>query len=139
MIRHLDDEVSHRVLLEGRVGRLGCMTEAGPYVVPISYYYDGNSVYMHSPEGKKIEALRADPRTCIQVDEISDIYHWRSVIAFGHYNEVTDPKERDFVMNKMLRRFPHLTPAESLHENGSSTAIIVFRIRVSKVTGVAEE
>jgi len=139
MIRRLNDEESHRVLLEGRVGRLGCVTEAGPYVVPISYYYDGNSIYMHSPEGKKIEALRNDPRACLQVDEIRDMYRWRSAIAFGHYDEVTEIEEREFVMDEMLRRFPNLTPAESLHESNGATPIIVFRIRVDQVTGIAEE
>lgn len=139
MIRHLNQEEINKILLVGRMGRLGCVTETGPYVIPISYYYEGNSVYMHSPDGKKIQSLRQDPRACLQVDEIRDMYHWRSAIAFGHYEEITETQERDFVMNEILRRFPGLTPAESIHEDSSSTAMIVFRIRINKATGVAEE
>jgi hypothetical protein len=46
------------LLCAGNLGRLGCVADGDPYVVPVNYFCDGESVYMHSLPGKKINALR---------------------------------------------------------------------------------
>ena len=70
MITHLTADEARALLASRRVGRLGCVYEGGPYVVPINYVLDGESIYTHSLPGQKIEALRANPKACLQVDEI---------------------------------------------------------------------
>ena len=125
------------ILHEGRLGRLGCIADEGPYVVPVNYYFDGKDIYVHSLKGKKIDALRANPRACLQVDEIRDSYHWRSVIAFGTYEEVTDEKTRERVLADLFKRVPHLTPVESKMMKGVEETII-FCLKVDEITGVGE-
>jgi nitroimidazol reductase NimA-like FMN-containing flavoprotein (pyridoxamine 5'-phosphate oxidase superfamily) len=126
------------LLREGSLGRLGCIASDGPYVIPVNYFFDGKDIYIHSLPGKKIDALRANQRACLQVDEIKDSYHWRSVIAYGSYVEVTDEKTRERVLAKLYRRVPHMTPVESKLSTGVKE-IIVFRIRVDEVTGMVED
>jgi nitroimidazol reductase NimA-like FMN-containing flavoprotein (pyridoxamine 5'-phosphate oxidase superfamily) len=129
-----------RALLEqGHVGRLGCVSEGKPYVVPVSYILSGDSIYVHSLVGRKIRALRQDPRACLQVDEIEDAYNWRSAIAFGRYEEITEAGERERAVRRLLARFPHLTPVESVPVHDGQSAVIVFRIRVEEMTGVCEK
>ena len=77
----LGDADSLVILRDGALGRLGCIADEGPYVVPVNYFFDGSDIYIHSLPGRKINAMRANPRVCLQVDEIKDSYHWRSVIA----------------------------------------------------------
>src|SRR6266480_7246051 len=105
MITRLSQEEARALLTVSRIGRLGCVHEGGPYVVPINYVLDGESIYVHSLPGRKLEALRANPRACLQVDEVIDPYHWRSAIAFGAYEEVTDPTERDRAVRALYARF----------------------------------
>jgi nitroimidazol reductase NimA-like FMN-containing flavoprotein (pyridoxamine 5'-phosphate oxidase superfamily) len=84
--------------------------------------------------------LRANPRTCLQVDDIQDNFNWRSVIAYGDYEELQMPHDREAVLAKLLNRFPSLTPVESaIVEDAGAPASIVFRIRVDRITGVSEE
>ena len=126
------------MLGESRVGRLGCVVDDGPYVVPVSYIFENDSVYIHSLAGRKTRALAANPRACLQVDDIKDELHWRSVIAFGRYEEVTDEQERRWALRRLLSRFPQLTPVESVPVHDGHASVIVFCIRVEEITGVGE-
>ena len=138
MITRLTSNEARAVLTAGRVGRLGCVYDGGPYVVPVNYVSDGESIYVHSLAGRKIEALRANPKSCLQVDEINDAYHWRSAIAFGTFEELTDTEERDRAVRTLLARFPKLTPVESVPVHDGQSSVIIFRIRINEITGVAE-
>ena len=131
-------EAEARELLEaGKVGRLGCVDRHQPYVVPFNYFFDDGCIYGHSLPGKKIEALRAHPRSCVQVDEIQDDLHWRSVIAFGNFEEIHDELERKRTMRKLLDHFPLLTPVESVVIlDVVPPEVVVFRICIDRITGV---
>lgn len=133
----LSGDEARRILMNGKLGRLGCIADGEPYVVPINYIFDGENIYIHSLGGRKIDALRANPRACLQVDEIEDAYHWRSVIAYGNYEEITDEQMRERTLAEIFRRMPHLTPVESKMAKGMSQAI-VFRLKVDLITGVGE-
>src|SRR5262245_9076430 len=134
----LKDADSLAILRDGSLGRLGCIAAGWPYVVPVNYYFDGKDIYSHSLPGKKIAALRANPRVCLQVDEIKDSYNWRSVIAYGTFEEVTADDVRENVLTKLYSRLPHMTPVESKLVGGLKETV-VFRIKVDEITGVGEE
>ena len=53
---------SFELLKQCSLGRLGCIADGSPYVVPITYYFDGKDIYSHATPGKKIEAMRVNPR-----------------------------------------------------------------------------
>jgi hypothetical protein len=137
-IGRLGDVDSLAILRKGSLGRLGCIADGAPYVVPVNYLFDGQDVYLHSLPGRKIDALRANPRACLQVDEIKDEYHWRSVIAYGTYEEVSDEKTREEILARLFDRLPNMTPVESRLAQGLKAAI-VFRIKVDEITGVGED
>jgi nitroimidazol reductase NimA-like FMN-containing flavoprotein (pyridoxamine 5'-phosphate oxidase superfamily) len=126
------------ILREGTLGRLGCIAAGWPYVVPVNYYFDGENIYIHTLAGKKLDALRANPRVCLQVDEIKDSYNWRSVIAYGTFEEVSNEEMRENVLTKLYSRLPHMTPVESKMVEGAK-GTVVFRIKMEEVTGMAEE
>lgn len=138
-MRALTEAEALDLLKSARVGRLGCVDNGEPYVVPINYLVDDGLIYSHSLPGRKLETLRAHPRACLQVDRIDDDFNWRSVIAYGNFEEIRVPNDRRSVLAKLLARFPLLTPVESvLVEDAAAPASIVFCIRIDRVTGVAE-
>ena len=139
MIRQMSEAEAAEVLGRNRVARLGCVVGGYPYIVPVNYIFEGRSAYSHSLPGRKITALRADPRACLQVDEIEGDWNWRSVLAFGDYEEIAGEEERAHILNDLLATFPRLTPVESMISQGSEVPrVIVFRIRIGGITGVAE-
>jgi nitroimidazol reductase NimA-like FMN-containing flavoprotein (pyridoxamine 5'-phosphate oxidase superfamily) len=140
MFARLSEAESLDLIGRARVARLGCIVDGGPYVVPINCYYADGCIYSHSLPGQKISALRQNPKACLQFDEVEGDLEWRSVLAFGNYEEISNPVERSDILNKLLQRFPMLTPVESAiaHDAGYPT-VIVYRIRIDRMTGLAED
>ena len=139
MMRMLNNEEARRLLQAARVTRLGCIANGEPYVVPINCHLEGDYLCSHSLAGLKITGLRENPNACVQVDEIESDLRWRSAIAFGKYEEITRPSERADVLNTLLCRFPMLTPVESaIAADGATPEVIVFRIKIERLTGVSE-
>jgi len=140
MMTMLNDIAVRKVLQSARVARLGCIVNGEPYVVPISCHLEDDCLYSHSLPGLKISGLRENPRACVQVDEIESDLHWRSAMAFGKFEEITNSTEREEVLTRLLRKFPLLTPVESaIAVDASAPQVIVFRIRIERLTGVSEE
>lgn len=139
MITMLNDHDARRVLQTARVARLGCIVNGEPYIVPINYSFEDDYLYSHSLPGMKIKGLRENPRACVQVDEIESDLHWRSAIAFGKFEEITTQAERAEILGELLKQFPMLTPVEAaICADGCSPEVIVFRIKIDRVTGVSE-
>ena len=140
MIKTLNEDDARRLFESGGVARLGCIVNGEPYVVPINCILEGQFIYSHSLNGLKISALRQNPRACVQVDEIEGELSWRSAIAFGKFEEIISADERAEVLNKLFKLFPMLTPVEStIAHDGLAQEVIVFRIRIERLTAVAEE
>jgi len=140
MTKMLDETEARNFIAACKIGRLGCVDNGEPYVVPVNYVFEDLSIYSHSLPGRKIEALRSHPRACLQVDEIRDDFNWRSVIAFGNFEEIRVPSDRRSILGKLLGRFPLLTPVESaMAQDAGAPDSIVFRIVVDRITGVEEQ
>jgi uncharacterized protein len=139
MMNMLNENEARKLFESARVMRLGCIVNGEPYVVPINCIIEDDYLYSHSLPGLKISALRENPNACVQVDEIESDLCWRSAIAFGKFEELTKQNQRADVLTKLLKRFPLLTPVESaIAIDGSSPSVIVFRIRIERLTGVSE-
>jgi nitroimidazol reductase NimA-like FMN-containing flavoprotein (pyridoxamine 5'-phosphate oxidase superfamily) len=139
MIKELSRVEALELLSRERIARLGCIAQEFPYVVPVNYIFDGESVYVHSLPGRKVDAMRADPRVCLQVDRIESEWNWRSVLVTGLYEEITTAQDRSCQMGRLLAHFPKLTPVESIiAEDAGAPTPIVFRIRIERLTGICE-
>lgn len=140
MITELSEDAARDFLREQNVARLACVLETGePYVVPVNYLFKDDAVYIHSLDGLKLSALRANPQACLQSDEIRDSFQWRSVVAFGEFEEITEPVLRTEILNELFTHFQRLTPVEAQREDSpGNRQIVLFRIRIKRISGVAE-
>ena len=141
MITRLSRDESLALLRGGRLGRLGCVADGEPYVVPVNYVFDPEtgSAVSHSLPGRENEAMREDPRVCLRVDDIRDQHDRASVIADGAYEGITRAPERERACGLLLSLFPELTPVEWLvAADAGAPAPVVFRVKIDRVTGVRE-
>jgi len=113
MIGHLTKEEIEEVLRANVLGRIGCSDGKKQYIVPISYIYDGKHIIAHSPTGMKIEMMRKNPGVCFEVDEMKDFANWKSVIAWGQYQELTEERERYAAMKLFVDRMMHMKISET--------------------------
>lgn len=80
-------EIEH-VLHTGWIGHLGCCDAGTPYVVPVTYAYDGTYVYGYTRAGRKLQMMRANPQVCFEVERVDDLANWQTVIAWGTFEEL---------------------------------------------------
>lgn len=125
------------VLHASTIGRIGVSADGKTYVVPVTYVYDGDSVYGHSVLGQKIEMMRKAPNVCFEVDDISDMANWKSVIAYGRYEELTGDLATA-AAKLIAARLGPLTTSETAgpagHGRGKGPNIS-YRIRLSERSG----
>ncbi len=103
MIAEMNDQQIDDLLNEALVGRIGCAAGGEAYVVPVTYVYDGESLYGHSADGKKVRLMRQNPTVCFEVDQFDDLSHWRSVIAWGQFEELSGA-EAEAAMERLVAR-----------------------------------
>jgi nitroimidazol reductase NimA-like FMN-containing flavoprotein (pyridoxamine 5'-phosphate oxidase superfamily) len=128
-VTELTREQVDELLQDQFVARIGCQAGGEVYVVPIIYAYDGRAFYVASVEGRKIDAMRAEPRVCFEVDRY-EAGSWRSAIAWGRYEELGgDDAER--ALDLLAARFGR----ERQRSAGPGT--VVFRIVLEEVSGRA--
>jgi len=108
MVGKLSNEQIEEVLKENALGRIGCNDGAKSYVVPVNYAYDGKFIIAHSVMGMKIEIMRKNPNVCFEVDEMKSFTNWKSVIAWGEYQEVTEQRERYLAIRLFVERMMHI-------------------------------
>lgn len=93
MIGALTEQEIEDMLRNHNLGRIGCNDGMKTYVVPVNFVFEDNYLLCHSRDGMKIEMMRQNPEVCFEIDEIIDNTHWRSVIAWGTYVELTDEND----------------------------------------------
>lgn len=147
MIGNLTTPEIEDLLINNVIARIGCHANGVTYVVPTSYAYDGEFVYCHSQEGMKVDMMRQNPAVCFEVDSLDTMANWKSLIAWGKFEEITDPVQRTNAIQKLNERtlpqsvgqkvkLSELWPfsSEEAEVNG-----VVYKIRLTKKTGRYEE
>jgi len=113
MIGNLTEEEIEEVLKENVLGRIGCNDGNKIYVVPINYVYDGKYIIAHSVAGMKIQMMRKNPDVCFEVDEMKSFTNWKSVIAWGQYQELTDERTRYHAIKSFVDRMMNVKISET--------------------------
>ena len=76
VIHEMTREECFRMLAKTGLARLACALENQPYVVPVYLaFYESPTreacFYGFTSEGQKVEWMRANPRVCVEVDDIT--------------------------------------------------------------------
>jgi uncharacterized protein len=142
MINPMTEQECSELLSRISLGRLGCAMDGQPYVVPIYFAHDGGDIYALATFGQKIEWMRANPKVCVQVDEIQGQGRWTSVILNGQYRELPEPQyadERQHARKLLEKRHHWWLNAMAERVMKSSDELIeplFFRIHIDSMTGL---
>lgn len=141
-IKEMSEKECREALTRLHTGRLGCALDNQPYIVPVSIVYEENFIYSFSTDGQKIKWMRANPKVCVQIDEISGQSKWLSVVGYGQYQELREPQfeiERAHA-RKLLDRQHHwwlnALAERQLKAGDNLVATLFFRIRIESLSGL---
>jgi nitroimidazol reductase NimA-like FMN-containing flavoprotein (pyridoxamine 5'-phosphate oxidase superfamily) len=135
------DEIEE-ILRSEIVARIAYIYEGRPHIVPVTYVYDGESVYIHSAEGTKARAMRENPNVCVEVEQIRSMANWKTVVAQGKVERLPDDAHEQ-AMDLLSARFAPMETSETarpsrredVHRSEGITRPILFRIRLLSKSG----
>jgi len=139
IIREMDRAGCLALLHSTRIGRLGCAKDGQPYIVPITFAMDGNYLYGFSLMGQKVEWMRQNPRACVQIDDLKSEREWRSVVVYGHFEELPDRMgtkvQRDRAWSLLSRHAQWWEPGGLKPVADAPAPHLFYRIGIDEITG----
>jgi uncharacterized protein len=135
------DECS-QFLARVSVGRLACALDNQPYIIPISFAFELDRLYLFSTLGKKVEWMRQNPKVCLQADEIVDRSTWVSVVVNGTYIELREPDhiaEKEHARKLLAHSLQWwLAPMAGRREQAGDLAVepVLFRLKIDSLSGL---
>jgi len=148
-MRRRDREISDReeidaVIQAATVCHLAFAAGDEPYVIPISFGYDGQALYIHTAKtGKKIDFIERNTRVCFELEanlvlqtDRDDACKWsftfESVIGYGTITELTISRDKAHGLNRIME---HYSGREWEMGETSLATTRVWRIAIDSVTG----
>ena len=148
MLGELNTEQINSILSSQAIGRLACTDGKRPYIVPVTYAYDGAYIYGQTNDGKKLKILRKNKNVCFEVDRMTDMRNWQSVVAYGSFEELKG-KELEKAREMLFSRVFPLMTSSSIHshehemtiELDDSTRVkyVMYRIKIEEISGRFEK
>jgi nitroimidazol reductase NimA-like FMN-containing flavoprotein (pyridoxamine 5'-phosphate oxidase superfamily) len=152
-VRRRDKEIPSRseidAIIRGcEVCRLAFAVENLPYIVPVSFGYDGDSLFFHTAaSGKKIEFLEVNNRVCFELDRNVRLrtdpkvsckwtFLYESVVGHGTVAELTDPAEKIRGLDQIML---HYSGKQWEHNASVLAKTRVWQILIDSVTGKRAE
>ncbi|RJT29283.1 pyridoxamine 5'-phosphate oxidase family protein [Mesorhizobium waimense] len=143
------------LLKSTRLGRLACVRDNRPYVVPIHFAFGDNAIFSFSLPGKKVEWMRKNPHVCLQVDDVAGD-GWKSVVVDGLFEDLPKAPEvdntipavdqplpeskhdREFAWS-LLQKHANWWEPGALNLGGATPAVsgshLFYRIRIEAISG----
>ncbi len=152
MRRH-DKEIRSRaeidaIIRAADVCRLALARDNEPYLVPVSFGYDGAALFFHTaPRGRKIDFIEANNRVCFEfeanVDLVRDVddacawtFSFESVIGYGPVFELVSTEEKTHALNQIML---HYSGREWEIPANATATTRVWRIDIESMTGKRSE
>ena len=141
-VNEIAPEQCKRIFESTALGRLGCSYQNQPYVVPIYFAYEEGYLYGFSTFGQKVKWMRANPKVCLQTDEIQNQGEWISVIVYGEYEELPEPqykaerKHASSLRAKSYHWWLNALGERQMRVGENSIEPLFFRIRVQSMSGL---
>jgi nitroimidazol reductase NimA-like FMN-containing flavoprotein (pyridoxamine 5'-phosphate oxidase superfamily) len=148
-MRHKKREIQDKALIEeimakAEVCRLGLCKDNMPYIVPVSFGYDGSYIYFHTAgEGMKIDYIASNNQICFELEHDVRVIpdddaacKWSmsfySVIGFGTVEEIAD---RHLKIHALAQIMKHYSNREWDFDEQVIEKTRLWRISIDRLTG----
>lgn len=152
--RHPERAVAERegidaILDEALVGHVGVVVDGAPVVIPMLFARDGDAVYLHgSAASRLMRVLATGTEACLTVtlldglvlarSAFSHSMNYRSVVAFGRTEKVTDPAELTRALDALVERVaPGRSSVARPPTDQERRATLVVRLPLTEVSAKA--
>ena len=149
IMRRDDKQIINRakideIIEKSAVCRLAFAKDNIPYVVPISFGYDGKTIFVHTAiSGRKIDFIKQNNLVCFEFDidvktiEDKDIpckwtSAYKSVIGYGKMVELSAFKEQEMAINQIMLHYS----GKEWHFNAQMLkSVKLWKIEIDEIFG----
>lgn len=105
------------IIKKSKVCRLALTKDNIPYIVPVSFGYDGKSLFIHTAlAGKKIDFIEANNLVCFEFEsQVNTVKHesipckwtaaYKSIIGYGRMIEIKNLEEKIVAINSIMLHY----------------------------------
>jgi nitroimidazol reductase NimA-like FMN-containing flavoprotein (pyridoxamine 5'-phosphate oxidase superfamily) len=148
-MRRKDRLVENRAEIDSMIAgseivRLALSKGDEPYLVPLSFGYDGDAIYVHTArKGKKIDYFCANERVCFAFERDIQLlrgngeaceatFSYETVIGYGNISEIVAPDDKSYALRQITC---HYMPAPPDFTDKAVAKVRVWRIDIDSMTG----
>lgn len=139
MIREMPESEIRNMIQHSHMGRLAYILDNRPVIAPMSFRFNGGSLYSFTTEGQKTEAMRSNDAVCVLFDNIVSRTEWRTVTVHGRYREIAGEAEREAIVKLMSDEAIWWEPgySKTITREGGERKLepVFFRVDIESATG----
>ncbi len=148
-MRRKDKEITDKALIEAIlreavICRIAMSENNRPYVVPMNFGYENDTLYLHTGHrGKKIDILKENPLVCFEAESRVETVRaesacrwgmrYMSVIGSGRASFVDDPEGKRTALGIIMKKNSGRPDWEYSEKDFGATCIV--RIDIEEMTG----
>ena len=147
-MRRKEKEISDQsgidaIIKKAKVCKLGLVNGDKPYIVPLCFGYQDNTVYFHSSlKGLKIDCIQNNPNVCFEIDLIAETIeseepcafsmNYQSVIGFGKAVFIEELDEKRKALAVIMAQY---SDKQFEFPENKVKATAVIKVEIESVTG----
>jgi len=138
-ITEMRPDACHALLQLHHVGRMAYCFHDRVDITPIHYVYSDGWLFARTSSGHKMDVLAHAPWVAFEVDEIDDVFDWRSVVVHGTAHAMEregSPGDAEH-WARGIELLREIVPETGTAEDPVPFRDLVFGIYVDTVTGRA--
>jgi nitroimidazol reductase NimA-like FMN-containing flavoprotein (pyridoxamine 5'-phosphate oxidase superfamily) len=132
-----------KILKESQICRLAMVDGDKPYIVPMNFGYQDNTLFLHSAlEGKKIDLIKKNPNICFEVDQLINLKkaklacdwgnEYKSVIGWGKAVLQNSLNEKIIGLNIIMAQY---SGREFEYSDKMLEDTLVIKVLIDRITG----
>jgi nitroimidazol reductase NimA-like FMN-containing flavoprotein (pyridoxamine 5'-phosphate oxidase superfamily) len=134
--RELSKQEIDEVLSRNSVGRIAFSLRDRVDIEPIHYVHEDGWLYGRTSEGEKLSKVRHNQWIAFEVDEVSAMFDWRSVVVHGSlWILQRGNPHADTLWEQALERVSRIVPNALTRDDPVRFRQILFRIAVNEARG----
>lgn len=134
-LEEMDRDQMRSFVSTRRVGVLGLPTGEGPYLLPMSFGFDGEDrvyfTYLTDDASRKVDLTDATDEASLLVFSLDSLYNWESVLLRGDIERVPETAWDDVMVHLEDAWTPDL-----IRSALASVSAVVYELRVTDWSGV---
>jgi nitroimidazol reductase NimA-like FMN-containing flavoprotein (pyridoxamine 5'-phosphate oxidase superfamily) len=137
LIRELSRDEVEETINRNRVGRIAFSFRDRVDIQPIHYIYERGWLYGRTSEGEKLHTLSHNQWVAFEIDEVNDLFDWRSVVVHGSFwliHPQGSPRAEE-LWAKAAKLVAQIVPGALTENDPVSFRHTLFRIAVSDAQG----